>query len=116
MRRAIRGISESYRPFARQTGAVRQTEQVAQDLGKHFQTIDRLAPDISLSQRAWARIEKARPVVSRMVATISLVHATIRSWVEQFGLPEDETTAAERLTGHPPTDLIQWLLERIPPD
>jgi DNA repair exonuclease SbcCD ATPase subunit len=229
MRQAIRGISDSYHPFDRQTGAVRQAEQVAQDIEEHFQTIDRLAQETAQSQRALARIEKTRRVVPRMISTISFVHATVRSWVEDLGLPEeveqlvheswipgrylelaarrapraesrrqlrygaryvapspeqlndrlacldrdqrtvleqvveqaaqlfqrsssavegrnghlslfhhghhrlpqrkltaltvlhnyfkvrdDETTAAERLTGHPPTDLILWLLERIP--
>ncbi len=88
MRAANRGISEAYHPFDLETGAARSAEQVGQDIESHFETIDQLAENVSLSQRCLDRIDKARRVVVRMIATIAFFHATVRERVEALGLPE----------------------------
>lgn len=88
MRAANRGISEAYHPFDLDTGAVRSAEQVERDIKAHFATIDRIADEVSLSQRCRDRIEKARRVVIHMIATITFFHATVRARIEALGLPE----------------------------
>jgi len=88
MRAANRGISQAYHPFDLDSGTVRSAEQVGQDIEAHFATIDGLADAVSLSQRCLDRIDKARRVVVRMIATIAFFHATVRERVEALGLPE----------------------------
>lgn len=88
MRAANRGISQAYHPFELDSGALRDAARVERDIKANFATIDRLADEASLSQRCLDRIDKARRVVVRMIATITFFHATVREQVEALGLPE----------------------------
>ena len=89
LREAVRGISQNYHPFDLQTGAVRDSMQVAADIEGHFATVEDLAEEVSLSQRCLDRIDKARRVVVRMVDTIAFFHETIRAWVEDLATSEE---------------------------
>jgi hypothetical protein len=89
MRKARRDITTSYHPFDLGTGAVRSAELVAGELAGHFERIDEIADWAALSQSCRERIDKARRVVSSMVATITFFHETVRSWVENLGLAEE---------------------------
>jgi hypothetical protein len=85
---AIRGITECYHPFDLETGEVRSAETVAADIEGKFAIIDELAEKVSLCDSALERIDKARRVVTAMVATITFFHETTRAWIEQLFLPE----------------------------
>jgi hypothetical protein len=95
---AVRGLSCVDHPFDLVTGAERSAEEVREDLDWHFDTISELAQDAMLSERAHDKIAKARRVVAKMVLTITLVHLTIRGWVEGLSVSErTEVAILERL-------------------
>ena len=85
---AIRGISDCHHPFDLETGEVRTAQTVAAGIDKKFETIDGLAEKVGLGDSGLQSIDKARRVVPFMVATIAFFHETIRTWIEQQGLPE----------------------------
>jgi len=89
----IRGLSCVDHPFDLVTGEARSAEEVEEDLTWHFDAISELAEDSMLSERAHDKIAKARRVLAKMVLTITLVHSTIRGWVESLALSESMEAA-----------------------
>ena len=85
---AIRGLSDCHHPFNLETGDARSAQTVATDIDKKFETIDRLAEKVGLSESGLEHIDKARRVVPLMVATITFFHETVRTWIEQLCLSE----------------------------
>lgn len=85
---AIRGISDCYHPYDLDTGEARTSEMVASDIKGQFDTIDRIAGEVSLSDSGVERIEKAGRVVTAMVVTIGFFHEKVRTWIEQLCLAE----------------------------
>lgn len=88
---AIRGISECHHPFDLETGEARSAQKVAADIDGKFETIDEIAEKVCLNDRGLERIDKARRVVTAMVATITFFHKTVREWIEQLCLTEQVT-------------------------
>lgn len=107
---AIRGLSCVYHPFDLDTGAERSAEDVEEDLVWHFDAISELASDSMLSEGAHDKIAKARRVLSKMVLTITLVHLTIRGWVESLAL--SEATEAAILEGLIPARYLELVAEK----
>jgi Family of unknown function (DUF6399) len=88
---AMRGISESYHPYDLETGAPRDAECVAASLATHFDTLETIATEASLSDRSLKNIHKARRVVTKMVATITFFFLTVQAKVGALTLtPEQE--------------------------
>ena len=107
---AIRGLSCVYHPFDLDSGAQRSAEEVEDDLKWHFDTISELAEDAMLSDSAHDKIAKARRVLSKMVLTITLVHLTIRGWIESLAL--SEATEAAILEGLIPARYLELVAEK----
>ncbi len=89
MAQEIRDISSSYHPFDLETGAARSAEQVEAALEQHFEKIDELSQNVTLSQTCLDLINKARRVLPLMVAAIAFFHHKVRNWVEELGLAEN---------------------------
>ena len=87
-RGAIRGLSAAYHPVDLETGTLLTDIEVERRLLGHFDTIDTVANDANLSERAKASIDKARRVVPAMKATISFVADNVRVRVQDLGLSE----------------------------
>jgi len=88
---SIRGISECYHPYDLETGAPRDAESVSKSLAAHFDTMETIASEASLSERSVKNIRKARRVVTKMVATITFFFTTIQAHVQALTLtPEQE--------------------------
>lgn len=85
---AIRGIAECYHPFDLETGEARPAERVAADIEEKFAIVDEIAEKVSLCDSGLERINKARRVVTLMVATITFFHKTTREWIEDLHLSE----------------------------
>ena len=85
---AIRGISDCYHPFNLESGDARSAQTVSAAIDKKFETIDRLAEKVGLSESGLDHIDKARRVVPLMVAAITFFHRTVRTWIEQLCLSE----------------------------
>ena len=88
---SIRGISECYHPYDLETGAPRGAEAVAKSLATHFDTMETIASEASLSERSLKNIRKARRVVTKMVATITFFFSAVQAHVQALTLtPEQE--------------------------
>lgn len=77
VRAAIRAISAAYHPFDLATGAVRSAEAVAGLVGAAFAAIDTVAERARLAERCRERIEKARRVAPKLVATVAFFHVQL---------------------------------------
>ena len=87
----IRGISECYHPYDLETGEPRDAECVSTSLEAHFDTLETLAMDASLSVRSFQNIRKSRRVLTKMIATIAFFFLTVQAKVEALTLtPEQE--------------------------
>jgi hypothetical protein len=89
-RTAIRGIEEAYHPYDLDSGAPRPAEVVAGDLERRFEELFHIAHEAELPERSLARLEKAKRVLPKMVATISFFHGEVTQRVEALGLPLDQ--------------------------
>jgi len=88
---AIRGVSKCYHPYDLETGAPRDAESVQKSLAAHFDTMETIASEASLSERSLKNILKARRVVTKMVATITFFFSTVQARVQALTLtPEQE--------------------------
>jgi hypothetical protein len=95
---SIRGISECYHPYDLETGAPRDAESVAKSLATHFDTLETIAAEASLSERSVKNIRKARRVVTKMVATITFFCSTVQAKVQALSLsPEQEEALYQEL-------------------
>ncbi len=96
MKDAIKGISETYHPFALDTGRMKSSEEVSTSLNKCFSEIEDVASSAELSEVSFKRIKKAKKVVVDMVATIVFYLLAIRAKVEALSLsPEVEEAVFE---------------------
>jgi hypothetical protein len=83
----LQGISEAYHPFDLKTGQVRSVETVELDLQRQFAKLDPLADTIDLSEGGKARIDKARRLIPKLLATLAFVFSTLKTAVENLALP-----------------------------
>lgn len=90
---SIRGISECYHPYDLETGAPQDAEAVAKSLATHFDTLETIADEASLSERSVKNIRKARRVVTKMVATITFFFATVQAKVQALSLTSEQEEA-----------------------
>jgi len=86
---AVRGISEKYHPYDLHTGESRTPEQLDEQLGALFDELDDVVREADLSQASRQRLDKARRVVPKMVATSTFYFDQIRQRIEALDLPEE---------------------------
>jgi hypothetical protein len=84
---ARQGLSQAYHPFDQQSGQPQDAEAVADRLEKHFDQLDQVADEASLSQGVRDRLAKARRVTERMQATIDFFWTTVLVWFGKWRLP-----------------------------
>lgn len=84
---ARQGLSQTYHPVDQQTGRWQDAQAVTDGLKKHFDQLDQVADEASLSQAARDRLAKARRVTERMQATIDFFWATVLVWFDKWQLP-----------------------------
>lgn len=87
VREALRGLAEAYHPFDLKTGQLRSVQRVELELKQHFAKLDQLAETIGLEERGKTRIEKARRLIPKLLATLAFVFSTMKSSVEELALP-----------------------------
>jgi hypothetical protein len=73
-RQAVRDLSSAYHPFDLATGESRSAEAVTKLFQQAFATLDTVADRANLAQRARQRIDKARRVVPKLVASVAFFH------------------------------------------
>jgi PAS domain-containing protein len=84
---ARQGLSQIYHPFDQQNGRWQDAQAVTDGLKKHFDQLDQVADEASLSQAARDRLAKARRVTERMQATIDFFWTTVLVWFDKWQLP-----------------------------
>jgi hypothetical protein len=84
---ARQGLSQTYHPVDQQTGRWQDAQAVTDGLKKHFDQLDQVADEASLSQAARDRLAKARRVTERMQATIDFFWTTVLVWFGKWQLP-----------------------------
>lgn len=87
VRAAIRGIGDAYHPFDLSTGALRSSNTVRSLIDTAFATIDQIADRVRLSDRCRQRIDKARRVMPKLVATVAFFHGHLDRTLAELNLP-----------------------------
>ena len=87
VQQAIQGLSADYHPYALETGAPKNTEEVAAALNQHFAELEAVTAEAHLSDHCLQKIAKAKRVVVTMVATLAFYWLTLRAKVEALALP-----------------------------
>ena len=97
---ARHGLSHDYHPIDLETGQPVTAAEVVQRLGGHFDRLDEIARDASLSVNAKEKLAKARRLLTAMQSTIAFFWATVL-----------ERLAAWQLT----ETVVKWLREELIP-
>ena len=84
---ARQGLSRVYHPFDLESGRAQDAQAVADRLEEHFDQLDQVADEASLSQAARDRLAKARRVTERMQATLDFFWTTVLVWFGKWQLP-----------------------------
>lgn len=97
MGEAIRGLGAAYHPYDVTTGRLRSATAAEELFDRLFCQIDRIADEAELSAKCRRRIDKARRVMPKMVATIAFFHATVDRCLVALPLPAEAQDAARTL-------------------
>lgn len=84
-RAARQGLSRDYHPIDQATGQPLEAEEVGRRLQSHFDTLDQVADEASLSAQARAKLAKARRLLDAMQATVAFFWTTIAAWLAAWG-------------------------------
>lgn len=95
---ARRAISASYHPFDLETGAPRSADDVSLLLDQNYSTIEKIADEAEINEGGSKKIQKAKRLGAKMVATIVFFWAAVRAKIESLGLaPEVENAVYNHL-------------------
>lgn len=86
---AIKGIGEVYHPYDLETGVQRSPKDLSSAIESHFSTIEQVASESSLPEPCMKKINKAKRMVPKMIATLTFFFLTITAKIEAFSLPQD---------------------------
>jgi hypothetical protein len=86
---AIKNINQAYHPFNLQSGEAPSPKAVEQILLQQFSTTRRIAGEAELSLSAIKRIQKAKRVLSKMIATLTFFFLTITAKVTGLMLEKE---------------------------
>ena len=129
-RQARRGLSHDYHPFDLDTGRPLDEDEVGRRLASHFDRLEQVATEASLSAKATKNLAKARRVLDPMKATILFfwkmigvwfclwdLAEPVRQWMRQELIPglylaRAAEKASDAATRHRLRDLSQAILAR----
>jgi hypothetical protein len=94
-RRAVRGISKVYHPFALDTGSVRSAAQAVIELEQHFGQLKAVAQEASLPERCHKGIDKAHRLVPAMGHTLAFFHQQVQAQLGALDLPPQQARLVE---------------------
>lgn len=87
---ARHGLSHDYHPIDLETGQPVTAVEVGQRLSGHFDQLDQIARDASLSAHAKEKLAKARRVLKAMQDTIAFFWVTVLARLASWKLPETQ--------------------------
>lgn len=85
---ARRGLSHDDHPFDLNDGRPLDEDEVGQRLTGHFDTLEQIAAEAGLSERATKKLAKARRVLEPMKATIFFFWKMLGVWFSRWDFPE----------------------------
>jgi hypothetical protein len=95
---AIQAINRAYHPYHLETGQPQSTADVERQLEQAFAHLEQVADTASLSQRCRERLQKARRVVTDLLATVTFFIMTVTAKIEALDLaPEVESVVLNQL-------------------
>ena len=97
-RQAIQAINRAYHPSHLETAQPQSTADVEHQLEQAFAQLEQVADTASLSQRCRERLQKARRVVTDLLATVTFFIMTVTAKIEALDLaPEVESVVLNQL-------------------
>jgi hypothetical protein len=95
---AIPAITRTYHPYHLETAQPQSTADVERQLEQAFACLEQLADTASLSQRCRERLQKARRVVTDLLATVTFFIMTVTAKIEALDLvPAVESVGLNQL-------------------
>ncbi len=95
---AIQAISRAYHPYHLETAQPQSTADVERQLEQAFAHLEQVADTASLSQRCRERLQKARRVVTDLLATVTFFIMTVTAKIEALDLaPQVESVVLNQL-------------------
>lgn len=86
VRAANRSLSDAYHPFDLATGALQSPQTVQSRFEAAFATIDEVVHRAGLSERCRKKINKARALVPKLVATLAFFHGELERSLAELDL------------------------------
>ncbi len=95
---AIQAINRAYHPYHLETAQPQSTADVERQLEQAFAQLDQVADTAALSPRCRERLQKARRVVTDLLATVTFFIMTVTAKIEALDLaPEVESVVLNQL-------------------
>jgi hypothetical protein len=95
---AIQAINRAYHPYHLDTAQPQTTADIERQLEQAFAQLEQVADPASLSQRCRERLQKARRVVTDLLATVTFFIMTVTAKIEALDLaPEVESVVLNQL-------------------
>ena len=89
VRDGLKNISQAYNPVSPQTGRLKEPEELEQELDEQIQGFEKIAEEVDLSESSKERIQKAKRVLPKMVATLAFYMNMLKLRVEGFNLSSE---------------------------
>jgi Family of unknown function (DUF6399) len=98
----VRGVSDDYHPFDRQSGKPMSAEEVGKRLNEHIEQLSEVLAQAGLGDKAQETLNKARTWVTTLLGVVAWFWAVAKSAVEELELTEEqEQSVYEKLMpGH----------------
>lgn len=86
----VRGLSDDYHPFDRQSGRPVTAEAVSERLGKHLDEVEKVVEQAGLGNRAAAAVTKTRAWLGTLVAVVAWFWSMSHRRVEELQLSKEQ--------------------------
>jgi len=90
VRDAKRALGKCYHPVDTETGQLRSTEQIEEQLNAHMKVIEEECRKAELSENGLKRIQKAKGMVDAMVTYLRFFFMVLKGAIEGLGLTKEE--------------------------
>jgi hypothetical protein len=100
--RQVRGVADDYHPFDRETGKPVTAEEVGQRLAAHLDSLEEVAQEAGLGEKAQAALNKSRAWVRVLMGCVAWFWCLVKARVEGLDLSEEQEQLVwgKLLAGH----------------
>lgn len=86
----VRGISDDYHPFDRETGGPVTAQEVGKRLNAHVDRLEELVQEAGLAEKAKQAVNKSRTWVSTLMGVVAWFWCQVHTRMEQLDLSEEQ--------------------------